>query len=219
VRTYGQYCPISRASEVLGERWTMLVVRNLLFGCTSFSTIAQGVPGMSRSLLSTRLRALEEAGVVHSRAKDRGRGRVYELTEAGRELWEVLRPLAAWGTRWIERQPEHANPSFVLWAWVHVHLRRDRLPPRRTLVEFVFPDERPPHRTFWMHVEPPNAELCTSHPGFDVDLFVTARSEAFTRWHLRELPWSAAIRRGEIRVDGPRGLARALPTWNDGAAG
>ncbi|MGF1509765.1 MAG: winged helix-turn-helix transcriptional regulator [Myxococcota bacterium] len=217
MRSYSQYCPISRASEVLGERWTMLIVRNMLLGCTSFTAIAQGVPGMSRSLLSARLRALESAGIIESRAKSKGRGRAYQLTEAGHELWDVLRPMAAWGARWIERQPQHANPSFVLWAWVHVHLRKDRLPDHRTVVEFEFPDEPPAHRRFWVHIEPPHAELCNADPGFEVDLYVTARSEAFTRWHIGELSWSTALRRGSIRVDGPRKLARAFPTWNEGA--
>ena len=158
MRTYSQYCPISRATELLGERWTILS-----------------------------------------------------------ELEAVLGPLADWGARWFERQPEHADPCFVLWAWVHVHMRRDRLPERRTVVEFEFPDQAPPYQIFWMHIEPPEVELCSKPPGFNIDLRVTARSEAFTRWHLGELGWQTAVRRGEIQVEGLRALARALPTWNEAA--
>jgi DNA-binding HxlR family transcriptional regulator len=217
MRSYGQYCPISRASEILAERWTLLVVRNLLLGCRTFNDLGRGLPGMSRSLLAQRLRRLEDAGVIRTRPKNGRRGREYELTDAGQDLWNVVRPLAAWGERWVELQPEHTDPSFVLWAWVHVHLRHERLPEGRILVEFEFPDQPPAHRRFWMLVENGNAELCYSPPGFDTDLEVTARSGPFTRWHVGEVEWSTALRRGDIRVSGPRRLARALPTWNERA--
>ncbi len=217
MRSYGQYCPISRTAEILAERWTPLVVRNLLLGCTSFNDIARGVPGMSRTLLSQRLRLLEDAGVIRTRPRERRRGRHYELTEAGRDLWNVIGPMAAWGERWVERQPEHSDPSFVLWAWIHVHLRRERLPRGRVVVAFEFPDQPPAHRRFWMLVEDGDAELCHSHPGFDTDLEVIARSEAFTRWHVGEIEWNAALRNGGIRVVGAPSLARALPTWNERA--
>jgi DNA-binding HxlR family transcriptional regulator len=194
VRRYGQYCPISRASEILAERWTPLVVRNLLLGCHTFNDIAGGVPGMSRSLLVERLRTLEEAGVIHTTPKTARRGRRYELTESGRALWNVIEPLAAWGEQWVERQPEHTDPSFVLWAWLHVHLRTERLPRRRVVVQFDFPEQPPAYRRFWVLVENGGAELCYSHPKFENDLKVTARSAAFTRWHVGELEWKDAVR-------------------------
>jgi DNA-binding HxlR family transcriptional regulator len=217
MRSYGQYCPISRASEILAERWTMLVIRNLLLGCTTFNAIAGGVPGMSRSLLTARLRALEDAGVIATVPRRGRRGREYQLTDAGRALWDVVEPLAAWGQRWLELQPEHSDPSFVLWAWVHVHLCRERLPERRVVAQFDFPDQRPPHHRFWVLFEHGGAELCHAHPGYDPELYVRARSVAFTRWHVGALAWREALRSGAIRVDGPRTLARALPSWNERA--
>ncbi len=217
MRSYGQYCPISRASEILAERWTMLVVRNLLLGCTTFNDIARGVPGMSRTLLTERLRTLEDVGVVRTAPKQGRRGRTYELTDAGLALWDVIGPLAAWGQRWLEMQPEHTDPSFVLWAWVHVHLCRDKLPERRVVVQFEFPDQPPTYRRFWMLVEGGGAELCYSHPGFETTVEVTARNEAFTRWHVGAIEWRDAVRAGDIRIDGPRALCRALPTWNERA--
>ena len=214
MRSYGQYCPISRASEVLAERWTLLVVRNLLLGCSTFNEIAAGVPGMSRSLLSARLRTLEDHGIVSSVPKRGRRGREYALTDAGRDLLGVVEALAAWGRQWIELQPEHTAPSFVLWAWVHAHLRRDRLPPGRIVVAFDFPDEPPTHRRYWLLFERGEAELCHSPPGSKSDLVVTARSVPFTAWHVGRLAWREAIRTGAIRVSGPKRLARALPSWN-----
>lgn len=217
MRTYGQYCPISRAAEILAERWTLLLVRNLLLGCTSFNEIAQGVPGMSRSLLKQRLDGLADAGVVEIRKKPRGRGSIYELTAAGRSLWDVVAPMAAWGERWLDLRREHSDPSIVLWGWVRLHLRRDRLPRRRVVVQFDFPDQPRSHRRFWLLVEHGDAELCDASPGFPNDLVVTARSEAFMHWHVGTIEWREAVRRGEIRVEGPRALARALPQWNDRA--
>lgn len=214
MRSYGQYCPISRSAEILAERWTLLVVRNILLGCTTFNQIARGVPGMSRSLLSQRLRTLEEAGVVRTRPKPQGRGSDYELTEAGLALWDVIKPLAKWGERWLDLQPVHTDPSIVLWAWVQVHLQRELLPKRRVVVRFEFPDEPRTRRRFWLLVEHGDAELCYSAPGPDEDVKIVARSEAFTHWHVGKIEWRDALRRGQIEVSGPRALARAVPTWN-----
>lgn len=214
MRTYGQYCPVSRAAEILAERWTPLVIRNLLLGCTTFNAIAGGVPGMSRTLLSQRLRKLEGAGVIRSSPKSRGQGATYALTDSGHELWGVMTAMSTWAERWIERRPEHTDPSFVLWAWCQVHLEREALPPRRVTVRFDFPDKKPPYHRFWILFGSAEAELCSSPPGFEEDVLVEARSEAFTRWHLGELTWQQALRRGEIRVEGPRDLRLALPTWN-----
>lgn len=106
----------------------------------------------------------------------------------------------------------------MLWAWVTVHLRRDRLPQRRVVVRFVFPDEPTTHRRFWLLVERGDAELCYEPPG-EHDVEVVARSEAFTHWHVGKIEWGQALRSKAIRVSGPRGLARAVPTWNERAVG
>jgi DNA-binding HxlR family transcriptional regulator len=117
MRTYGQYCPIARASEIFAERWTPVIVRNLLIGCRTYTEISAGAPGLSRSLLTQRLRQLERAGIVEIQPKAKGRGVTYHLTEAGRDLWDVMMALRTWGERWLEVGDEHTNPSLVLWAW------------------------------------------------------------------------------------------------------
>jgi DNA-binding MarR family transcriptional regulator len=170
---------------------------------------------MSRSLLSERLRMLEDRGIVATKARSGRRGRQYELTESGRALWNVIEPLAAWGQQWVERQPQHTDPSFVLWAWVHVHLKRDKLPKRRVVVQFDFPEQPPAYSRFWILAQHGDAELCSSHPKYDCDLRVRATNAAFTRWHLKQAEWSALLRAGQLEVDGPRALARSLPTWNE----
>lgn len=214
VRTYREYCPIARASEIVAERWTPLVVRNLLHGCTTFSEIARGVPTMSRSLLIKRLHELERAGVVVTTPRPGGRGSVYELTEAGRDLAGVIEALGTWGERWLEMTTEHTDPGFVLWSWSKFHLDRTRLPRSRVVVQFTFPQESPGNRRYWLLVEAGSAELCYSDPGGAPDLHVVAQSDAFARWHIGEIEWHDALARDAITVAGRRDLARALPMWN-----
>lgn len=212
--TYRQYCPVARASEILAERWTLLVVRNLLFGAATFNDIARGVPTMSRSLLVRRLGELERAGVVRSQPKADGPGSTYVLTEAGRDLADVVNELGGWAERWVEVLPEHTDPGFALWAWVHVQLERSALPQTRTVVAFTFPDQPPGNRHFWLLAEHGEAELCVRHPGGEPDLQVVAQSAAFVEWHRGRRPWAGVVRTGEVRVSGPRALVHAFPRWN-----
>ena len=215
VRNYGQFCPIARASEILAERWTPIIIRNVLLGCNTFNAIADGAPGLSRGLLSTRLRELERAGVIEIRAKADNPGSTYEPTEAGRELWKVLLALQHWGTRWVELTPEHAHPGVVLWAWVTAYLRRELLPHRRTVIRFEYTSLRGPGCRGWLLVEHGDGEICEKHPGGEEDLVVLVHDPlAFARWHLGEITWRDALRRGAIELTGRRDLARALPTWN-----
>jgi DNA-binding HxlR family transcriptional regulator len=212
VRTYGQYCPIARASEIFAERWTPLIVRNLHLGCGTFSEILQGAPGLSRTLLSQRLQQLERLGVVDSQPKPDGRGHHYELTSAGHQLFTVCQSLGEWGARWLEIAPEHLDPFVALWSMCNA-LRRDRLPDRRVVIRFDFTGRRRPER-YWLLIELGDTEICKTYPGLDEDLYVTADAEAFVKWHAGQLSWGQATRENRIRLYGPSSLVRAFPTWN-----
>ena len=135
VRTYGQYCPIARGAEIFAERWTPLIIRNLYLGCGNFSEILEGAPGLSRTLLSQRLKQLERLGVVESAPKPDRRGHHYKLTSAGHDLFTVCQSLGAWGARWLEIAPENLDPFVALWSMCNA-LRRDRLPDRRVVIRF-----------------------------------------------------------------------------------
>ena len=216
VRTYGQYCPIARASELLAERWTIIVLRNIvILGCRTFNEIADGAPGLSRGLLAKRLRDLQRAGVLEIQAKPDGRGSTYTPTEAGRELATVLVALQHWGSKWADLTPEHAHPGIVLWMWATFFLDRDRLPQRRVLIRFDYPTLRGGGSRNWLLVERGDAEICEKHPGGDEHLVVIVNDPlVFARWHLGQIDWGAALRSGAIEVGGSRALARALPTWH-----
>jgi len=139
VKTYGQYCPIVRGAEIFANRWTPVIVRNLLLGCETFGEIRAGAPGISRTLLSQRLRDLERAGIVERRPGANGRGAIYALTEAGAELQGVCDALGTWGARWLEAAPEHLDAGVVLWSLCR-QIDVGALPDSRLVVRFDLSD-------------------------------------------------------------------------------
>lgn len=212
MRTYGQYCPIARGAEIFAERWTPLIIRNLHLGCRTFGEILEGAPGLSRTLLSQRLKQLERFGIVGSAPKSDGRGRQYELTRAGHDLFKVCQSLGEWGAAWLEIAPEHLDPFVALWSMCNA-LRQDRLPDRRVVIRFDFKGARSSER-YWLLIERGETEICKTYPGPDEDLFITAESEAFVKWHAGRLAWTDAVRNRRIELHGPAWLVRAFPTWN-----
>jgi DNA-binding HxlR family transcriptional regulator len=216
MRNYGQFCPIARGSEILAERWTPIILRNILQGSRTFNQIAAGAPGLSRALLTRRLRELDHAGVIQIRPKPDGHGSLYEPTAAGQDLSGVLLALGFWAERWTELTTKHTDPEMVLWSWCQEFLRRDLLPDRRVVVRFDFSFGGRKSRG-WLLIERREGELCRIDPGFGDDLVVTINDPLmFTHWHLGRVEWAAALRSGGVQVSGPRALSRALPTWNAG---
>lgn len=212
VRTYGQYCPIARGAEIFAERWTPLIIRNLHLGCGGFNQILEGAPGLSRTLLSQRLKQLEHFGIVQSVPKAEGRGHHYELTPAGQSLFSVCQSLGEWGARWLEIAPENLDPFVALWSMCNA-LRRDRLPDGRVVIRFDFTG-RPRQERYCLLIEHGDTEICKTYPGFDEDLYITAEAEAFVKWHAGQLTWAQITREGRIQLDGPSRLVRVFPTWN-----
>lgn len=201
--SYGQYCPIAKATEVLGERWTMLVLRELLIGSRQFNAIARGVPTMSRNLLTKRLRQLERAGLV-----ERVDG-AYELTMAGRSLRPIVFGVGDWAATWILTDPEPAelDPTLLLW-WAHGRLNTSVLPERRVVVEFVFVDDR---RRFWMVIERVGCSLCDTDPGFGVDASITTDVLTLHMVLNGREPLAAAQRAGRLAFSGTPAITRRLP--------
>jgi DNA-binding HxlR family transcriptional regulator len=208
MKTYGQYCPIARGAEIFANRWTPLIVRNLLLGCATFTEIRAGLPGISRTLLTQRLRELERVGVVERRAD--GRRIEYVLTEAGLELREVCSALGVWGARWLDVAPEHLDAGVVLWGLCRV-IDVERLPERRMVVRFDLSDG--PWRRLWIVAQRPEAEVCARDPGFDDDLVVRASSRSLAYWHMGRTSLGHALHAGTIRVDGPQAAVRMLAGW------
>jgi len=217
MKGYGQFCPIAMACETFAERWTPLILRELLFGARRFSEIRQGMPLISRTLLGQRLRELEAAGVVQSQPLARGRGREYRPTPAAEELREVLERLGEWGQRWATTQFDPDNLDLTLLMWnVRRRIAFTRLPDRRIVVRFdfrAFPPRCRALRTCWLVLERGGSDVCLKDPGYEVDLVVSADAGAMARVWTGALTFAQAVREGGLRVEGPRDLVRAFPTW------
>ncbi len=217
MRGYGQFCPVAKAAEIVAERWTPLVLRELLCGSRRFGDLHRGVPLMSRALLAKRLAELEDAGIVRSAPRPRGRGREHRLTAAGEELRPVIDRLGEWGQRWARAQVGRGDlDAGLLMRDIHRRLDLDALPPTRVVVRFDFrgaPAAMRCPRTWWLVLARPDVDLCLKDPGFPVDVVVTADLRALTRVWMGDVPLGEARRAGSIRLDGPPALVRAFPTW------
>lgn len=210
MRDYGQFCPIARSSELLAERWTPIIVRNLLNGCSTFNEIRQGAPGISTALLTQRLQMLGRAGILVRIEKTNGRGVTYELTEMGEALRPVCDALGQWGARWLEIEPRHLDPSYILWATLKL-VDLERLPQGTTTVRFHL--ENRPAAGCWMLLRRPQPELCMRSSGYVEDLVCSTDSETLVDLHLRRTTYAAALRSGRMTIDGPRSLVSRFPTW------
>lgn len=210
--TYGQYCPIAKAMEVLGERWTMLIVRDMLSGARHFNDLARGLPRLSRALLSKRLRQLVDAGVVERVVLDGGARTEYTLTRAGRELSPVLDSLMDWGTAWAfqDPDPDDLDPMLLMW-WLRTHTRPDALPAGRVVAQFDF--DLDPERHYWLVLARDDVSLCLRRPRQDVDLWIEADLAAFYRVWLGRLSFAEATSAGAIVVRGLSPLERTFDTW------
>jgi DNA-binding HxlR family transcriptional regulator len=215
---YGQFCPVAKAAEIFAERWTPLVLRELLAGSHRFSDLQRGVPLMSRTLLARRLRELEDTGVIQRLPKSSGRGAEYYLTAAGQELQQVIEGLGEWGQRWVRQEvesPGDLDPSLLMWD-IHRRLNVNRLPSGRVVIQFDFrgvPQSFRSQKMFWLILKRPEVDVCLKDPGFGVDLFVSADLSALTKAWLGDIRLTEAMRSGLVTVEGPRKLVEAFPGW------
>ncbi len=213
MKGYGQFCPIAKASEILTERWTPLVLRELIAGSRRFNDLRRGVPLMSPALLSKRLKQLERAGLVQRRAGSGGASE-YVPTAAARELEPIIEMLGEWGQRWVRSQfgPEDLDPGLLLWD---IRRRADpaRFPPGRTVVALVLTDAPRNKRHWWLVSESPEVDLCVSDPGFEVDLYVVTGVRSLTRIWLGELTVARAVDSGMLELIGPAALRRRFGSW------
>jgi DNA-binding HxlR family transcriptional regulator len=200
--SYGQYCPISRSAELLGDRWTIHIVRDFLTGASRFNELIRGNPGLSRALLSRRLKQLQAAGIIQPAADG-----AYELTDAGRDLEPVVFGLATWGARWAFGEPssDELDPDLLLW-WLHRQLDANRIENSRFIVYVSFTDHR---KKYWIVVEN-DASLCLADPGFDVDVTMRADRAGLYQTYLGRTTLAEAVRNGIVDLDGSRAAVSAF---------
>lgn len=224
---YGQFCPVAKALEVVGERWSLLIIRELLCGNYRFGEIMHGVPLISRSVLSQRLKSLEAAGLIErhvgtgtgtstrtSTSTTTSTGPVYSLTEPGRELGPIVTGLGVWGQRWSrgKHTAQELDPVLMMWD-----LRRrfdvERLPERPTCVMFWYRDVPAKRSRYWLRIDRPEVDLCLTNPGFPVELTVETTIRTMVDVWMGHRDLREALRSNAIELQGPPPLVRAFPSW------
>jgi DNA-binding HxlR family transcriptional regulator len=213
---YNQFCPVAMAAEVLGSRWTLVLLRELLAGSTRFNQLRRGVPRMSPALLSKRLKELEAAGVVvRSRVVGEPDMLEYQLTEAGRSLRAVVEAVGAWGHGWIETKSSLANldPNLLMWD-IRRNIDPRPMPRHRNTVQIIFTDLQRAKRNWWLIVQPDeDVDLCSVDPGFDIDLYLSTDLRTMTEIWMGYTPLARAKDDGRITITGNRQLAASMQSW------
>lgn len=212
--SYGQFCPVAMAAEIICSRWTALVVRELLCGSTRFNDIRRGVPLMSPTLLSKRLKELEEAGVVAVVPAGPAGVFDYRLTEAGEDLRTVVMSLGLWGQRWVESSLSLKNldPGLLMWD-MRRSLDPTPLPPKRCTIKFTFPEVVAAKQHYWLVVDKGKVDLCSTDPGFEVDLFVRSALHTMTAIWMGHTTVRKESDAGRVELIGDKGVARSMQSW------
>jgi len=214
--SYGQFCPVAMAAEVLCTRWTVVVLREMIAGSTRFNDLRRGVPRMSPALLSQRLKQLEDAGVI-LRVRVRGAPDLYEyqLSKAGRELQPLIEGFGVWGQRWVETRATLRNldPQLLMWD-MRRNLDATPMPERQSTIQIIYPEIPQPHGAWWLIVAPGAAvDLCSADPGFEVDLCVSCDLKTMTAIWMGLDTVRDAVRHRRLRFNGDKRLAATMQTW------
>lgn len=216
---YGQFCPIAKALELIGSRWTPLILRELLAGSCHFSELQRGMPLISRSLLAQRLKQMEEDGLLTATGKMTGRGFEYRLTDSGFAALPVLEALSEWGLRFAQGSitPEDCEPAQMMWA-IRRYADTAVLPDRRFVIRFEFrnlPPNRRSMTTWWLVWDRGEFDHCVDNPGFEVDLVVNTLIDHFARVWMGSFGLAEAIGSGALRFEGTHAAQQAFTQMLD----
>lgn len=205
MRPYAQYCPIAKTAEIIGDRWSILILRDMLVGTHRFNALARGLPGISRTLLAKRLRHLQMSGLISKC------GGSYELTEAGEDLRPLVFSMADWGAKWAfpDPEPEDLDPDLLVW-WIHGQIEQTIGPGTRVVVEVEFFDCK---ARYWLVIEADDVSVCLTDPGFEVDIFLRSTLRTMYLVWLGRSDMGHALRNGDIELSGDDHLVRAFPGW------
>jgi len=212
VPRYTDYCPIATGVDVLGDRWTPLVIRELTVGSAGFNEIHRGIPRISRTLLAQRLRTLERRGLVRRQATSTGRAGGYELTTAGEALSPIVWAMGHWAAEWMFTDPTEDEWDGMTLIWrLHQSANPEKLPKTRTVVHLLLTGASGAEG--WLNVDAEGMTVCKDDQGHDVDLAVEGDTGHMYRWLTGIAPFRELIAEGHVRLIGPSRLARAFPTW------
>jgi len=212
MKGFGQFCPVAKATEVLGEKWTPLIIRELITDNQSFNNLRKGVPLMSPSLLSSRLKSLERTGVVERNKTDEGV--IYSLTDAGEEIGPIIEQLGVWGQRWArsDLSKKDLDPSLLMWD-AHRRIDTTYFPDERTVLRFEFIDYPSKLRLWWLVITGDDVDICLKDPGHEVNLFIKSTLKTMTQIWVGDLNLDKARHDKLLHLEGERALTDSMSSW------
>jgi DNA-binding HxlR family transcriptional regulator len=212
MKGYGQFCPVAKATEVLGEKWTPLIIRELITDDQSFNDLRKGVPLMSPSLLSSRLKSLERAGVIERNRTNNGI--IYSLTKAGEELRPVIEQLGVWGQRWVrsDMSKKDLDPSLLMWD-AHRRIDTSYFPDERSVLRFEFVDYPSKLRLWWLVIADGEVDICLKDPGHEVTLYIQSTLKTMTQIWMGDLSVAKATRDKLLRLKGDATIRKCMASW------
>lgn len=214
MKGYGQFCPIAKACEALGERWTLLLIRELLCGSHRYNDFKRGLPLISPTMLSQRLNVLQQRGLVELKRSDDNKSHEYHLTQAGRELEPIVMGLGEWGARWVRSQMSDDDLSVELLMWdMRRTINCSALPQGRTVMHFVFKDLDKTYGNWWLLAEHGEIDLCVDDPGFDPDIRFSSDLKTMVELWLGDTTIPDAESSDKLNIKGASKLMRNIPEW------
>ncbi len=212
MKSYGQFCPLAQATQLLCERWTLIIVREFIAGSTRFSELQKGVPLISPTLLSTRLKQLVSSGVIETSGKKGNR--CYTLTQAGKELRPIVELLGAWGHRWARSDLSSGDLDAGLLMWdMRRSVDASIFPQHRIVVQFEYPDAPQGAGLWWLVSEKGEIDLCLNDHGYDVDIIISCSLKVMTEIWICERSFNDAAKKGDIKIMGDSQLSHKLQDW------
>jgi DNA-binding HxlR family transcriptional regulator len=210
---YGQFCPVSKTAQIIGEKWTLLIIRELLRGATRYNQIQRSMPKISPTVLNKRLRELLEHGVIERCRIPEQRGYEYHLTECGRELAPLVMQMAEWGMRWARStmQDEELDVELLM-GDISKRIDSTRLPGRRAVIRFKFTDLKR-HSEWWIKVKNDDIDLCMDDPGNEVDAYFTSDLRTLTEVWMGDLSLQKSQDSGKIQIVGSASMMSTIRSW------
>ncbi len=213
MKGYSQFCPVAKGAEVFNERWTPLIIREMMCGSKRFNDFKRGNPMMSPSLLSQRLKFLEEAGVVEKKIT-KGESVEYLLTQSGNDLGEIVTRLGLWGLKWARSRltPDDYDPQLLMWD-IRRRIDVGGFPDKRVVISFMFQDMPSSKRAYWLVIDHGEVDLCIKYPGFDVDLAFVTTSKVMADIWMGYSTMKKEIRNKGLLMNGAKNLKTSIDDW------
>jgi len=211
--SYNQFCPISKAGEILGERWTILILREILMGARRFNVLQRGLGDISPALLTKRLTTLEEQNMLIKRKIPGQKGYEYYPTEACEALLPVLFAMGEWGVIWAQHTilDQDFDAEFLM-LYLERSIDRDKIKGSETVIKFNFSDLRE-QSDWWLIVNPDRAEVCLRDPGRDIHVYFNCSVRTMTEVWMGDRTYRDAINAGDLSIEGDEARTRNVSSW------